>query len=79
MDPLIISIFPSMDIGPGWVPQLCLLVNITPSKSKYSYLRIIHQLVIIVICTNLANELGPHPAITIIYNHTLIHRSIGLH
>ena len=32
---------------------------ITPSK--YSYLRIKHQLVIIVMFTNLANELGPHP------------------
>ena len=31
------------------------------NPSKYSCLRIIHQLVIVVICTNLANELGPHP------------------
>jgi len=46
-------------IPTGWAPPSYVCWFIT--QPKYSYLRIIHQLVIIVMFTNLANELGPHP------------------
>ena len=50
-------------ISAGWGPPVMVCWFIT--SSKYSYLRIIHQLVIIVICTNLAiPNWKPHPEIS---------------